>query len=155
MASSTLIKTTSDVDPWTASGKTRSSGTSGSSPPMARISADRRKQSIVDESELISVLTIKKVLNSSVVLVVDEMGQETILLGKGIGYGQKAGTPVPSRDGDQVFISLPNPEVKNLVDLLTAIPVDYIEVTREIVDHAESLQMNLDAHIYLALTDHL
>ncbi len=122
---------------------------------MARISADRRKQSIVDESELISVLTIKKVLNSSVVLVVDEMGQETILLGKGIGYGQKAGTPVPSRDGDQVFISLPNPEVKNLVDLLTAIPVDYIEVTREIVDHAESLQMNLDAHIYLALTDHL
>jgi beta-glucoside operon transcriptional antiterminator len=107
------------------------------------------------KSELIPVVTIKKVLNSGVILVVDEAGQESILLGKGIGYGQKAGTPVPSRDSDQVFISLSNPDVKNLVDLLTAIPADYVEITTEIVRHAEGLGMKLHPHIYLALTDHL
>ena len=35
--------------------------------------------------------TIKKVLNSSVVLVVDERGVERVLLGRGIGFGAKAG----------------------------------------------------------------
>ena len=34
---------------------------------------------------------IQKVLNSSVVLVQDDSGEESILLGKGIGYGRKAG----------------------------------------------------------------
>ena len=33
---------------------------------------------------------IQKVLNSSVVLVQDDSGEESILLGKGIGYGRKA-----------------------------------------------------------------
>lgn len=100
-------------------------------------------------------MTIKKVLNSSVVLVVDDTGQESILLGKGIGYGQKAGTPVPFRASDQLFVSLSNPELKSLVDLLTTIPGDYVEVTTEIVGHAENLGMKLHPHIYLALTDHL
>ncbi len=34
---------------------------------------------------------IQKVLNSSVVLVQDDSGEESILLGKGIGYGRKSG----------------------------------------------------------------
>ena len=33
---------------------------------------------------------IQKVLNSSVVLVQDDSGEESILLGKGIGYGRRA-----------------------------------------------------------------
>ena len=37
---------------------------------------------------------IQKVLNSSVVLVQDDSGEESILLGKGIGYGRKAGEPI-------------------------------------------------------------
>ena len=101
------------------------------------------------------MLTIKKVLNSSVILVEDADGRESILLGKGIGYGQKAGIPVPSRASDQVFISTGNPDVKNLVELLTSIPGDYIEITRDVVRHAESQGMTLHPHIYLALTDHL
>ena len=35
-------------------------------------------------------MQIRKVLNSSVVLVRDDAGEESILLGKGIGYGRKA-----------------------------------------------------------------
>ena len=105
------------------------------------------------------MLTIKKVLNSSVILVEDPQGRESILLGKGIGYGRRPGTPVPTRkdgeDQDQVFIPVVNTDVQNLVELLTAIPTQYLEITRGIVTHAQDLGMTLHPHIYLALTDHL
>jgi len=102
------------------------------------------------------VLTIKKVLNSSVVLVHDEHGRESILLGKGIGYGQKPGTEVPERSTDQIFIPMANPDAKNLMDLLASIPATYIDLTRETVRYAEAhLGVTLHPHIYLALTDHL
>ncbi|EAG2745005.1 transcription antiterminator BglG, partial [Listeria monocytogenes] len=39
------------------------------------------------------MIYIKKVLNSSVVLV-DNEGQEMIALGKGIGFGKKAGEQI-------------------------------------------------------------
>ena len=39
-------------------------------------------------------LTIRKVLNASVVLCVDNLENEFIVLGKGIGYGKKSGTKI-------------------------------------------------------------
>ena len=52
---------------------------------------------------------IQKVLNSSVVLVQDDSGEESILLGKGIGYGRKAGEPIERQPSDRVFLPLSNP----------------------------------------------
>lgn len=40
------------------------------------------------------MLVIKKVLNSSVVLVNNAEGQEQILLQKGVGYGRKPGEEI-------------------------------------------------------------
>lgn len=52
------------------------------------------------------MLWIKKVLNFSVVLVIDEYDQEFILLGKGIGYGKKIGVVIMDGDFNQVFVVL-------------------------------------------------
>ena len=99
--------------------------------------------------------TIKKVLNSSVVLVEDERGIERVLLGKGIGFGQKAGTSIEASTADQVFVALDDADHRNLVELLAQIPGEFVELTRAIVVDAEGEGLELDAHIYLALTDHL
>jgi beta-glucoside operon transcriptional antiterminator len=99
--------------------------------------------------------TIKKVLNSSVVLVEDERGVERVLLGKGIGFGQKSGARIDQSAGDQVFVALDDADHRNLVELLAQIPAEFVELTREIVADAEGEGLELDAHIYLALTDHL
>ncbi|MFB2583104.1 PRD domain-containing protein [Herbiconiux sp. P15] len=99
--------------------------------------------------------TIKKVLNSSVVLAVDENGVELVVLGKGIGYGRKPGETVAPDDANQVFVSLPEGEQRNLVELLTQIPGEVVEVSRAIVQLAEAEGLELDPHIYLSLTDHL
>jgi len=99
--------------------------------------------------------TIKKVLNSSVVLVEDERGIERVLLGKGIGFGQKAGTSIEASTADQVFVALDDADHRNLVELLAQIPGEFVELTRAIVVDAQGEGLELDAHIYLALTDHL
>ncbi|GAA2228038.1 PRD domain-containing protein [Herbiconiux moechotypicola] len=99
--------------------------------------------------------TIKKVLNSSVVLAVDENGAELVVLGKGIGYGRKPGETVEHDAANQVFVSLPEGEQRNLVELLTQIPAEYVELSRAIVALAEADGLTLDPHVYLSLTDHL
>lgn len=98
---------------------------------------------------------IKKVLNSSVVLVEDERGVERVLLGKGIGFGAKQGDSVAPEATDRVFVALDDADQRNLVELLAQIPGEFVELTRAIVLDAENSGIQLDAHIYLTLTDHL
>ena len=99
---------------------------------------------------------IQKVLNSSVVLVQDDSGEESILLGKGIGYGRKTGEPIERQPSDRVFLPLSNPDAQPMLELFSSIPAVYLDLTQDIVDDAEqSLGVKLSAHIYLLLTDHL
>lgn len=101
-------------------------------------------------------MKIRKVLNSSVVLVADDAGEESILLGKGIGYGRKAGETIVRQPSDRVFIPLSNPDAQRMMELFTEIPPQFLEITQEIVRDAEtSLHIRLSPHIYLMLTDHL
>ena len=99
---------------------------------------------------------VKKVLNSSVILATDDAGAESVVLGKGIGYGRRAGELVDPAVVDQVFVPLPSGRSGELVEMLRDIPAWYLELTHSIVQLAEErLQHQLDPHIYLTLTDHL
>lgn len=101
-------------------------------------------------------MRISKVLNSSVVLVQDDNGEESILLGKGIGYGRKAGQEIDRQPSDRVFVPLTNPDAQPMLELFSSIPPVYLELTQEIVaDAEETLGVKLSPHIYLMLTDHL
>ena len=107
------------------------------------------------ESTAIHMQTIKKVLNSSVVLVQDERGVERVLLGKGIGFGAKPGDSVPPEATDRVFVALDDKDQAHLVELMAQIPAEFVDLTRAIVLGAEESGLELDPHIYLTLTDHL
>ena len=80
---------------------------------------------------------IQKVLNSSVVLVQDDSGEESILLGKGIGYGRKTGEPIERQPSDRVFLPLSNPDAQPMLELFSSIPAVYLDLTQDIVDDAE------------------
>lgn len=106
--------------------------------------------------EVSGIMQIKKVLNSSVVLVQDDSGEESILLGKGIGYGRKAGESIARQPSDRVFIPLAAPDAQPMMELFSTIPAVYLELTQDIVADAErTLGVHLSPHIYLMLTDHL
>ena len=61
---------------------------------------------------------IKKVLNSSVVLVSDHENNEFILLGKGIGYGKKAGESIDQSALNQMFVPVENTKSKQFEELM-------------------------------------
>lgn len=102
------------------------------------------------------MLHIKKVLNSSVVLATNERDQEFILLGKGIGYGKKAGTAVTDGDFNQVFVPAPDPNVEQLLTTIASSSPQLIEITQQVIAHATArLQMKLSDTLFISLLDHL
>lgn len=97
---------------------------------------------------------IKKVLNSSVVLV-EQDGVEMIALGKGIGFGRKAGEEIKNDSIDKIFLEK-NTKTTHITELMDEIPFEYFEATKKIVEKSEKmLDTKLNTTIYLTLTDHL
>ncbi|MHC5373063.1 PRD domain-containing protein [Enterococcus sp. LJL120] len=98
---------------------------------------------------------IKKVLNSSVVLV-EKNGQEMIALGKGIGFGKKAGEEISDEQVDKIFLEADEQKPSQLAELVGEIPFEFFELTRDIIQDAqEKLAKELNSNLYLTLTDHL
>lgn len=101
-------------------------------------------------------LTISKVLNASVVLCVDEIGNELIVLGKGIGYGKKTGTKINRDDINQIFVPVTSPEVRKIEEALVDIPPKIVEITRRIVKKAQKeIRSPLNRTLTISLMDHI
>lgn len=100
------------------------------------------------------MIAIKKVLNSSVVLV-EKDGVEMVALGKGIGFGRKPGDVIDDGNVDKIFLEK-NIKTAHVTELIEEIPFDYFEVTRDITNEAEKiLGKKLNSNLYLTLTDHI
>lgn len=100
--------------------------------------------------------TIKKVLNSSVVLAEDEKHTETIVLGKGIGYGSKRGQLIPDAEIYQLFVPLQSEQQSQVMALLDEISPAIVDVTTEIIHiAAKELNKPLTAGLSFTLMDHI
>lgn len=112
--------------------------------------------SIPLDRKVIVMIKIKKVLNTSVILVENKEKKEFILFGKGIGFGQKIGNMIEEDQADQLFMPVENTKVKEFIGLLDSIDPVYIDLTQEIVSHAEGkLNTKLNSGIFFTLMDHL
>lgn len=101
------------------------------------------------------MLTVKKVLNSSVVLA-DKEGSEMIVLGKGIGFSRKKEELIDENDVDKIFIPMNESKNEYILELIDEIPLEFFELTKRIVALAEKkLNTDLNNNIFLTLTDHL
>ena len=99
---------------------------------------------------------IKKVLNSSVVLVEDDTKAEFVLLGKGIGFGKKPGQEVGEEAVSQVFIPADDAKIQEFVQSIGTVDPAYIEIVNQLIKKAEEqLQLKLTPTSYFALVDHL
>ncbi|MHC9537367.1 PRD domain-containing protein [Dellaglioa sp. BT-FLS60] len=101
-------------------------------------------------------LIIKKVLNSSVVLAQDTKGEEVIVLGKGIGYGTKAGSEISNESINQLFVPVTNPEIQQMENLLSSIPESIVDITQQIVKYATTqIATPLNKTLTFSLMDHI
>lgn len=99
---------------------------------------------------------IKKVLNSSVVLVEDDTNAEFVLLGKGIGFGKKPGQVVGEESVSQVFIPVDDAKIQEFVYSIGTVDPAYIDIVNQFIKKAEEqLQLKLTPTSYFALVDHL
>lgn len=99
------------------------------------------------------MLRINKILNNNAVVIIEE-GTEKIVLGAGIAFQKGKNDLIQESKIEKIFI-LKN-ETKQFQELLESLPESYITIAEEIISYAEEfLEVELNSHIHIALTDHL
>ena len=101
-------------------------------------------------------MKIDKVLNNNVVIARDENGAETVLMGRGLAFGRRAGEEVPSDKVEKRFTLQSGQLSSRFQQLLTSIPLSHFLMSERIINHAKiSLGKELSDSIYVTLPDHI
>lgn len=99
---------------------------------------------------------VKKVVNNNIVCATDDKQEEVILRGLGIGFHKKPGEEVSEEAIEKVYRMDGAKSTNKLQELLAEIPLEYVEVCTDIIDHARDiLGRRLNNNIYITLTDHI
>ena len=101
-------------------------------------------------------MRVIKVLNNSLVLALDNAGQESILMGKGLGFHKSIGYEFQESEIEKVFVLKDKEVSRNIIRLAAETDSVFFELAKAVIDYAiEQFDMKLMDHIYLSLTDHL
>jgi len=101
-------------------------------------------------------MVIEKVINNNVVTALDDSQQETVLMGKGIGFQAKTGQLVAEDKIEKRFVADSAMQVGKFAELVQDIPLEHLQVCMDIIEYAGSvLQKRLSNSIYISLTDHI
>lgn len=100
-------------------------------------------------------MLIYKILNNNVV-VVKENNQEKVVMGRGLSFKKKVGDAIDPNQIDKIF-TLNNPDTNNkFQQLLTYIPLEYIELVEEIIVYVQAnIDVDLKESFYISLSDHI
>ena len=111
---------------------------------------------MTDQVQSGGVYRISRVIGNNFVCTVDAGGKEIILRGLGIGFKKHAGDLVPAQQVEKIY-DLRDPEkYSRLRDLLADVPPEFLDVSTEIIETAESrIGRRLSENIYITLTDHI
>lgn len=101
-------------------------------------------------------MKIRKALNNNAAVVLDEEGQEKIVMGRGICFKKRAGDDIPEELIDKIFF-LPGAEANSKFQVLIKdIPIEHIELGEEIIAEAKKrLGNKMNDMIYISLIDHV
>ncbi|MGE6631885.1 BglG family transcription antiterminator LicT [Bacillus sp. NPDC077027] len=101
-------------------------------------------------------MRIQKVLNNNVISVLDELGKEIVVMGRGIAFQKRQGDPVDEALIDKVFRLEDHSVHERMKLLLQEVPYDVVKVTEEIIEHASSkLDRKLNESLHVSLADHI
>ena len=101
-------------------------------------------------------MRIDRILNNNVVIIKDENGEEQVVCGKGIAYKKKAGDLLSEKLINKVFVLKDTAQKQHFQEIISEIPVEYIQITTEIVEMlTQTLERKLNEAIYISLSDHI
>lgn len=101
-------------------------------------------------------MRIKKVFNNNVVLVIDDLGKEQIVMGKGVGFQKFPKDLIDTNKIEKRFIFNDKESLNDLYTLLGRIPLSDVELASEIIEMGkETLGYKLNDTILITLSDHI
>ena len=84
-------------------------------------------------------MRVIKVLNNSLVLALNDEGQEIILMGKGIGFQKTIGYKLSSKEIDKVFVLKDRELSRRIIRLAAETDSIYFEMAKSVIDFAGSV----------------
>lgn len=101
-------------------------------------------------------MKIEKIINNNIVSAYDENGVEVVVMGRGIGFGMKAGKELPENRIEKVFRIKSQNTAEQFKELLANMPLERVQISNDIISYAKShLKLKLNQSIYVTLTDHI
>lgn len=101
-------------------------------------------------------MKVEKIINNNIVSSRDSNGNELIIMGRGLGFGKKAGQMLDENKVEKVFKLDNKDSLEHFKQLLKKLPLEYIQVSDEIISYAKAaLGEELNENVYLTLTDHI
>ena len=101
-------------------------------------------------------MNIHKLINNNIVVIQDESGKETILMGRGIGFKKHPNDPIDEAMIEKRFIMSEYEGSSHLTDLLHEIPIQEIDAAVTIMELAiNTIQKKLNEGIIISLSDHI
>ncbi|MEH0833853.1 transcriptional antiterminator BglG [Pectobacterium cacticida] len=100
-------------------------------------------------------MKIAKILNNNVVTVIDENNNESVVMGRGLGFKKHTGDLLDEKLIERVFVMKSSEMTSRLQELLSEIPIEVIAAADKIILLAKArLPGKLQNSVYISLTDH-
>lgn len=101
-------------------------------------------------------MTVEKVINNNIVSAYDETGREVVVMGRGIGFGVRAGAVIDNSKIEKIFRIKSQGVAEQFKELLANMPLEHAQISNDIISYAKStLKLKLNQSIYVTLTDHI
>lgn len=92
-------------------------------------------------------------LNNNAAVVIDDMGKDAVIFGRGISFGLKKGDDVPSGIVERIFLEK---DATSLEKLLEDIPQSYFNLVCEIIEYIQgNMNISISNSLYIGLMDHI
>lgn len=102
-------------------------------------------------------MKIQRILTNNAIITLNEKGAEQIVCGRGIAYKKRCGDEIDGRSIEKTFMLAPESKLqKQLEQLLSDIPLEYVELAYDIVKMARlAMDATLSDSLVISLADHL
>ena len=101
-------------------------------------------------------MRIKKVINNNILCVIDEKGHESIVTGRGLGFGRKVGQFVDPAGVEKVYRMEDKTGQRRLRELVEQIPLEHLHLTEEMIGMIRAeVRQPLNESLLIILADHV
>lgn len=101
-------------------------------------------------------MKIIKVMNNSLVLAINDSGNECILMGKGIGYKKSIGHDINDDEVEKTFILKDKTMLRNFIQLASELDDIYFNLVKDTIEYAiKEFEIDVMDYLYLSLSDHI